>query len=100
PAGYVPSFDKGHFVFFLGDKAPFLVGRVTDKREGTDGEAGEVQVRWWSPATSAIRNNASAYNIGEYGKGKITADYKTVGNSEGCTMGSKSKRRKLVPDVE
>lgn len=37
---HVPSFTKRDFVFVV----RFLVGKVTDKREGADGEA-EVEVR-------------------------------------------------------
>ena len=95
----VPPFTEGDFVFFLGSKAPFWLGKVTDERVGADGGA-EVEVRWWPPATSAIRNMASTSSVAEYGKGEITEEYKTVGNSEGSTLGGKSKKRRFVPGVE
>lgn len=97
--GHVPCFTEGDFVFYLGDKTPFLVGKVTDRREGADGEA-EVEVRWWSPATSAIRNNAPDCSMGECGEEKITAEYKTARNGEGSPMSSKGRKWRLVPDVK
>ena len=84
-------YEIGHFVFLRADDAPFVVGKVLERKYSNEENDELIKLQWWSPSNNEIRRNASKYTAHEYGKGVFTADY--------VWEDVDGRKRRRVPDV-